>query len=364
MAKGSKKGACSAHVERAKGNCLRHNRRDYDRDRPGYINYNLSGNNRTVFEDERIKDRKSIVGLVKAAERLYTQKTGQKCQKSFAPYREDVLAFPGNKTITDEQLMNFKAKVEQETGWKVMGIWLHMDEGFTHSKYIEGDEDFQLNIHAHVLYYCQDETTGKALRNDRKFFSLRQDWLASATGMERGNPAAETGRNHRKSAEQRIHSLETRLKDLEDVAREKERQHQEELKRMAKEKEEAIREAKASVWQRAKGLIGADKELNNLKGQIKALEATLATERQNYQVNLQKARKASGNAVSDLLRRIGTLLGITPSSARNNYTESAVMTKLEDHLKAEQMWMKASQKADKELQALKQGKSEGHGLKI
>ena len=81
---------------------------------------------------------------------------------------------------TDEQLMAFKDKVESEVGWKVLGIWLHMDEGFTHSKYIEGDENFQLNIHAHVLYDCQDHETGKSIRNDRKLFSLRQDWLAFA----------------------------------------------------------------------------------------------------------------------------------------------------------------------------------------
>jgi len=279
MAKGSKKGACSAHVERAKGNCLRHNRRDYDRDRPGYINYNLSANNRTVFEHERIKDRKSIVGLVKAAEKLYTEKTGQKCQKSFAPFREDVLVFPGNKNITDKQLMDFKAKVEKETGWQVYGIWLHMDEGFTHSKYIEGDEDFELNIHAHVLYYCQDEKTGKALRNDRKFFRLRQDWLADATGMERGNPASETGLSHRKSAEQQVHGLETRLHDLEEIAKGKQLRI-DELEQLAKEREKLH-----------------SKAIEAYKGKLKALE-------DNYKAILEGIKEDYRKAIEALEKRL------------------------------------------------------------
>lgn len=207
----SKKGACSAHIEKAKANCLRHNRRDYDREKPGYIKSDLTRNNRTVFEHSKIKNRKSIVPLVREAEKLYTEKTRQKCQKSFAPYREDVLVFPNRPDITDEQLMSFKEKVEQETGWQVMGIWMHLDEGHRHSKYIEGDDNFELNVHAHVLYYCQNEETGKAMRNDRKFFRLRQDWLAETSGMERGNYASETGVRHMNNWESRQKAWEERM---------------------------------------------------------------------------------------------------------------------------------------------------------
>lgn len=207
----SKKGACSAHIEKAKANCLRHNRRDYDREKPGYIKSDLTRNNRTVFEHSKIKNRKSIVPLVREAEKLYTEKTRQKCQKSFAPYREDVLVFPNRPDITDLQLMSFKEKVEQETGWQVMGIWMHLDEGHRHSKYIEGDDNFELNVHAHVLYYCQNEETGKAMRNDRKFFRLRQDWLAEASGMERGNYASETGVRHMNNWESRQKAWEERM---------------------------------------------------------------------------------------------------------------------------------------------------------
>lgn len=217
MAKGSKKGACSAHVDPAKANCLKHDRREGKI--PSYVNPHLTHTNRTVFEDEMIRGRKSITPLVNRAEKLYTEKTGQKCQKSFAPFREDVLRIKAG--ITDDQLLAFKDQVEKATGWKVVGIWLHQDEGHYHSKYIEGDENYAINYHAHVLYSCQDQETGKAIRLGRNYFRLRQDWLAEATGMERGNSAAETGIRHRSSQQQRIDAQEKRIEELLRVTAEK-----------------------------------------------------------------------------------------------------------------------------------------------
>ena len=217
----SKKGACSSNTQTAKANCLAHNRRDNSTEKvPSYVNQNRSYLNRTIFEDELIKGRKSIVPLIHAAEKLYTEKTGQKCQKSFAPFREACLHL--KEGITDEQLMDFKSKVERETEWKVIGIWLHEDEGHAKSKYIEGEEGFEINHHAHVLFSCQDLTTGKAIRADRKKLSKMQDILAEATGMERGNKASETGRRHRSAMEQRIYIQEQRIAELEECTREME----------------------------------------------------------------------------------------------------------------------------------------------
>ena len=66
MPKKSKKGACSAHVEKAKANCLQHDRREGKV--PSYVNPHLTQNNRTVFEDDAIVNRLSIVPLVNQAE--------------------------------------------------------------------------------------------------------------------------------------------------------------------------------------------------------------------------------------------------------------------------------------------------------
>lgn len=269
--KQSKKGACSSNTQTAKANCLAHNRRDNSTEKvPSYVNKNRSHLNRTIFEDDIIKGRKSIVPLVHAAEKLYTEKTGQKCQKSFAPFREACLHL--KEGITDEQLMEFKVKVERETKWKVIGIWLHEDEGHAKSKYIEGNEGFSINHHAHVLFSCQDLNTGKAIRVDRTKLSHMQDILAEATGMERGNKAAETGRRHRSAMEQRIYSQEQRVKELEEMA-------------IGKEKEVAVvDEKRKKLWQEFSFISKKNKEkLNTLYDKEREIEKVI--------LSLSKAQK-------------------------------------------------------------------------
>lgn len=302
--KESKKGACSSNTQTAKANCLAHNRRDNSTEKvPSYVNKNRSHLNRIIFEDDIIKGRKSIVPLVHAAEKLYTEKTGQKCQKSFAPFREACLHL--KEGITNEQLMDFKAKVEQETKWKVIGIYLHEDEGHAKSKYIEGEEGFEINHHAHVLFSCQDLNTGKAIRADRKKLSKMQDILAEATGMERGNKASETGRRHRSAMEQRIYSQEQRVKELEDQLsmrwqgvnkademlkqiQRKNQEEEEERKRIKARQEEdlkayntkkAAKEAIINVSEGVKGLFGQsskDKQIKSLRTQLNAQSKELS----------------------------------------------------------------------------------------
>lgn len=216
----SKKGACSSHTSKAKANCLQHARRDYkDGCLPNYINHHLSSQNRTIYEDEMIKGRKSIYPLIKRAEINYTEKTGQKCQASFAPFREAVLVVKAD--VTNEQILKFKEDSEKETGWRCIGLWLHMDEGYVHSKYIEGDTNFKQNVHVHCLYDCVDHATGKAIRSGRDKLSHMQDILANATGMERGYYAWETSRKHRKSAEERAFKQEERAEKMDKVLAEK-----------------------------------------------------------------------------------------------------------------------------------------------
>lgn len=220
MPRESKKGACSSHTVKAKANCLQHVRRDYKEGcLPSYINPHLTCQNRTIYEDEMIKGRKSIYPLIKRAETNYTEKTGQKCQATFAPFREAVLVVKAD--VTNEQILKFKEDSEKETGWKCIGLWLHLDEGYVHSKYIEGDTDFKQNVHVHCLYDCVDHATGKAIRSGRDKLSHMQDILANATGMERGYYAWETGRKHRKSAEERAFKQEARAEVMDKVLAQK-----------------------------------------------------------------------------------------------------------------------------------------------
>lgn len=244
----SKKGACSSHTQSVKGNCLQHARREGNI--PSYVNPHLTVNNRTVFESDDIRCRKSILPFLHRAEKLYTEKTGQKVQKSFTPFRESCLVL--REGITDQQLLAFKEAAEKLTGWRCMGIWLHQDEGHYHSKYIEGDDSFAINYHAHVLWDCQDHSTGKAIRCDRKKLSAMQDLLSKATGMDRGNLAKDTGKKGRSAREQRIVSQEQRIATL-DVAKAR--------------KETAVGVIKAA-GETLKGLVGQsskDKEIIALK---------------------------------------------------------------------------------------------------
>ena len=252
----SKKGACSSHTQSVKGNCLQHARREGNI--PSYVNPHLSGSNRTVFESDDIRSRKSILPFLHRAEKLYTEKTGQKVQKSFTPFRESCLVL--REGITDKQLLDFKESAEKLLGWKCVGIWLHQDEGHFHSKYIEGDDSFAINYHAHVIWDCQDHSTGKAIRCDRKKLSAMQDLLSKATGMDRGNLAKDTGKKGRSAREQRIVSQEQRIATL-DVTKAR--------------KEAAIGTIKA-VGETLKGLVGQsskDKEIVALKRENEKIQA-------------------------------------------------------------------------------------------
>lgn len=316
MPRESKKGACSSHTDAAKANCLAHNRREGNV--PSYVNTHLSDTNRTIYEDAAIRARKSIVPLVKAAERDYTEKTGQKCQKSFAPFRESCLVVkPG---VTDKQLMDFKEQAEKLTGWKCIGIWLHQDEGHAHSKYIEGNEDYAINYHAHVLWDCVNHDSGKAIRADRTKLSRMQDVLADAVGMERGNKAAETGRRNRKAMEQRIIAQEERIEQL-----------QQEVKKAMKAAEDAEQAKNQALKDGWKGIIAkslamvgrgelaqAKKDLEeanekiqsqaaqnkSMRGEIKALRDEnkalrdkIATNEQKHLQSLKDAENAKNEAV-------------------------------------------------------------------
>lgn len=208
---GSKKGACSCNTQPAKGGCLYHDRRDASYDKvPAYVNRSLSATNAIVFEDPMVSNYKTLTPLVRKAEKLYTGKTGQKCQKSFTPFRESVLVI--NESTTPEQLMEFKELAERRTGWKCIGIYMHNDEGYTHSKFIEGDTDFHINHHAHVLWHCQNPDTGKSIPCTLAKLQGMQDDLAAATGMERGN---KSNRRHLDVLAQRNAALEQRCQLLE-----------------------------------------------------------------------------------------------------------------------------------------------------
>lgn len=290
MARGSKKGACSANTKKAKRNALEHDRRNEETEKvPQYVNRNRSHLNSVIFEDDMVKGRKHLQPLIERAEKLYTEKTHQKCQKSFAPFKESVLRI--NDSVTNEQLMNFVREEEKLLGWKCVGLYRHEDEGYAHSKYIEGDENFAINHHAHVLWYAQDPVTGKAIRiKGKKILSQMQDDLAKFTGMKRGNKAADTGIKHRSAMQYRIDMQEERIEKLQSVIDELENNI------------DALNVSKA-VKERLMSIVGKSKADKDLEQQKSKNEQ----QKKNYEAKLNAQAKRYESQIEELRHEINTL---------------------------------------------------------
>ncbi len=363
MAKGSKKGACSSNTQSAKANCLAHDRRSGKV--PSYVNPNLSHTNRIVFEDEMIRGRKSIVPLVHQAEKLYTEKTGQKVQASFAAFRESCLTL--REGITDEQLLKFKAEAERLTGWKCIGIYLHQDEGHVHSKYIEGDEAFVINYHAHVLWDCQDHLTGKSIKCKRAHLSQMQDLLSAATGMERGNKASETGLRHRSALQQRIDAQEERIAQLERISKTKDDeiaakdaaikekdQEIEKLSRAAAAKDATIQSLKAAAsWVKGKlNLSDKDEIIKAQEAKIAALTGEKDKAKASEARALQKAQKAASEGYNKALEDVRTRSRLSWPQWEGT-SLLGIVSKINDAVETKNLWYQDNKRLERENESLK-----------
>ena len=203
----SKKGATSAHTIKAKGGCLQHNRRTQVA-----VNVDPSRTHlNTAWEHDRIKNLASTRSLIRKAEKLYTEKTKQKCQASFAPLKETCVVCKESTTLEDA--MKMARKVEKATGVVCLGVWIHKDEGHAKSRF-NPDEPYQCNYHIHFLWDCQNPTTGKAIPLKRQDFRDMQDIAAESLGMERGTPAEQTGRKHIESMTFKVQQLSKEVKEL------------------------------------------------------------------------------------------------------------------------------------------------------
>lgn len=205
----SKKGATSANTQKAKGGCLQHNRRTQMAANVDPSRTHLN----TAWEHDRIRNLASTRSLIRKAEKLYTEKVGQKCQASFAPLKETCVVCKDSTTM--EQAMAIARKVEEQTGVVCLGIWIHRDEGHARSRF-HPDEPYQCNNHIHILWDCQNPITGKAIPIKKQDLRDMQDIAANALRMERGNPAELTKKKHIESGTYKVQQLEEEIKQLEE----------------------------------------------------------------------------------------------------------------------------------------------------
>ena len=331
------------------------------------------------------------------------KKTGKvKTVAGWSPIREMVVV-----TKPDTTLQDFDPVIKwfADKGVTTVRLDLHFDEGHIDKK----TEERHINNHAHMALDWMDWKTGSTVKLGKKDMSELQTVLADALGMERGEIKEITGKDHidqaayramaqakenREIAEQN-QQLRDERDDLTSAVEDKQRQVdnldaqmsaiegditaktgtrlslesaisvlQQEVSTLQESKRKADRKARHSIWQRVASVFGADKLIDDLRKRLKAaeerenaLKAKIAREREQHKAELQKARQGNQKPFNDFLKRIGSKLGITPSSSRNNYTEDAVMSQLDDHLTHERNWFKRMCDAEDKLKQLSKQQS-------
>lgn len=305
----SKKGATSSHTIEAKSGALRHNRREV---KLSNVNPHLSHLNDS-WESPIIKKKtdggegKSIDSLIKERADHYFKKNGRSAPgfgpngKSVPPdrrtafVRESCVVIKPETTLED--VRRFADSVCSSFGVKCLGIWLHKDEGYHRSKYIEGDTNWKTNLHAHVLFDWYLPERGRVARSTKNWYSDMQDMAAAALNMERGEKSE---RKHTASkdfaaqqADQRIAILKDELAKIERSCKAQTTQ----LNNLRQKLQDAQTRNDAEVpkleekYQRKKQMLEkANSEYDSLQKQIKHLRDSYEKDAEQYHEQLTEAQ--------------------------------------------------------------------------
>ena len=145
-----------------------------------------------------------------------------------------------------------------------------------------------------------------------------QDILANAVGMERGNKAAETGRKHRSTMDQRIFAQEQRIEQLQNAVGQAEDAKNQALKDGWKGiiAKSLAMVGRGELAQAKKDLEEANDKIQSLttqnknlrrdnkaqKGEISRLRSEIATNEKKHLQDLKDAEKAKNEAVEEAKR--------------------------------------------------------------
>ena len=178
-----------------------HNERKQQLD---YIFPELTRNNESLCYVQNLEQRE------RECRELYQTKVGQKMQKKTVPIREGVVVIDENTTM--EQLEILANEIRLELGWQPLQIHIHRDEGYMKSPDNKGGHEVaKLNLHAHLIFDCQNKETGRMHRNNKNQFSRVQTITAQTLGMERGQSSS---RRHVKSLDYKIQQKKADLERL------------------------------------------------------------------------------------------------------------------------------------------------------
>ena len=174
----------SIHFEPCKVNfSMAHNLRKVV---PSYVNKELSHLNTSLYAKGDDPSIRNLALREQQCRALYQEKVRQKPQDKSVFLREGVIVLDSN--VTDQDIGKLMHAIAQLTGWIPLQIHVHRDEG--HYKYLTAEQreqtEFIQNLHAHVIFDCQDKKTGKVIRVNKEQLSEIQDLTAKYLHMERG----------------------------------------------------------------------------------------------------------------------------------------------------------------------------------
>lgn len=173
-----------------------HNERRHEYD---YIFKELSKNNESKYFDTR-----NLLEIEKKCKDLYKSKIGQTMQKKTAPLREAVVVIDEHTTM--QNLEDLALKIEESIGWKPLQIHIHKDEGYVKSGNNKGGHEVaKLNLHAHLVFNCQNQENGKMHRITKNDLREMQTYTAEILGMQRGEAS---NRKHIRSMEYRMKMIQ------------------------------------------------------------------------------------------------------------------------------------------------------------
>lgn len=142
----------------------------------GYVFSDLTISNESFFYDHR-----KLSAIEKECREIYQREVGQKMQTKTAPIREGVVVIDEYTTLDDVKML--AEELGELLQWKPLQVHIHRDEGYMKSKNTEAKR--QLNLHAHIIFDCQNKQSGK-MNSPKNKLSSCQDICARVLRMERG----------------------------------------------------------------------------------------------------------------------------------------------------------------------------------
>lgn len=254
-----------------------HNSREQKLD---YIFPELSENNESTYLNaQNLHDRQ------KDCVKLYEQKIGQKMQSKTVPLREGVVVIDEKTTMND--LLLLSKAITKELGWECLQIHIHRDEGYVLSGDNKGGSEVsKLNLHAHMIFDCQDKQTGKMFRNNKRQMSKVQDICAEILQMERGQ---KTGRKHLSAIDWKIQEQTERLRritaEVQNILEERNNVQKEFLERKYELHQKLVNYKTDQMLALEKELEPLKNQKQQLQNDIQILKNTIDSELEAYRNN-------------------------------------------------------------------------------